>query len=471
MMRVLAISAALVVWGGVSAMGAPFSKPEMVPSNFSELAEKARPGVVNVRTVKTIKGGGRVFRHFFGDPFGGRRGPFDEFFGPFSENEPQQEFKQRSLGSGFIMDREGYIVTNNHVIEDADEIVVRLANEKEFNAKVVGRDSKTDLALIKIQDAKDLIPLEMGDSDKLQVGTWVAAIGSPFGLEQTVTAGIVSAKGRIIGSSPYDEFIQTDASINPGNSGGPLLNMEGEVVGINTAIIASGQGIGFAIPINLAKGIVSQLKEGGEVTRGWLGVGIQDLTGELADYYGLKDQKGVLVTQVFKDDPADKAGIRVNDIVTAIDGQPVTTGRELSKIVASTAVGKKTRIDFLRDGKPKNVTVTLTKRVEDEERMIRPASDESDEIGIRIKDLSPEIARQFGLGEEDAGVLITQVKEGSKADKAGITPGDIIKEVNHKAVANTAEYVELMKNTKKGDEISMLLKRRNSGYVAVKIAS
>lgn len=470
-MRVLVMSAALVVFGGVAAMGAPFSKPEMVPSNFSELAEKARPGVVNVRTVKTIKGGGRVFRHFFGDPYGGRRGPLDEFFGPFSENEPQQEFKQRSLGSGFIMDREGYIVTNNHVIEDADEIVVRLANEKEFNAKVVGRDSKTDLALIKIQDAKDLTPLEMGDSDKLQVGTWVAAIGSPFGLEQTVTAGIVSAKGRIIGSSPYDEFIQTDASINPGNSGGPLLNMEGEVVGINTAIIASGQGIGFAIPINLAKGIVSQLKEGGEVTRGWLGVGIQDLTGELADYYGLKDQKGVLVTQVFKDDPADKAGIRVNDIVTAIDGQPVTTGRELSKIVASAAVGKKTRIDFLRDGKPKNVTVTLTKRVEDEERMIRPVSDESDEIGIRIKDLSPEIAKQFGLGEEDAGVLITQVKEGSKADKAGITPGDIIKEVNHKAVGNAAEYVELMKKTKKGEEITMLLKRRNSGYVAVKIAS
>jgi serine protease Do len=468
-MWVLVASIALIAVGGVSGMAAPLPKTPMVPNNFSELAQKARPGVVNIRTVKTIKGGGRVFRHFYGDPFGGKRNPFDDFFGPFMENGPQQEFKQRSLGSGFILDQEGYIVTNNHVIEDADEIVVRLANEKEFKAKVVGRDSKTDLALIKIQDAKDLTPLEMGDSDKLQVGTWVVAIGSPFGLEQTVTAGIVSAKGRIIGSGPYDEFIQTDASINPGNSGGPLLNMEGQVVGINTAIIASGQGIGFAIPINLAKGIVTQLKEGGEVVRGWLGVGIQDLTDELADYYGLKDQKGVLVTQVFKDDPADKAGIRPNDIITAIDGQSVTTGRELSKIVANTAVGKKTRIDYLRDGKAKSVTVTLAKRVEDEQQITRPVSEEGDEIGIRVKDLSAEIAKQFGLGEEDAGVLITQVKDGGKADAAGIAAGDIIKEVNHKAVGNVAEYAEVMKSAKKGEELSMLLKRRNSGYIAVKI--
>ena len=205
------------------------------------------------------------------------------------------------------------------------------------------------------------------------------------------------------------------------------------------------------------------------MVRGWLGVGIQDLTDELADYYGLKDQKGVLVTQVFKDDPADKAGIRPNDIITAIDGQSVTTGRELSKIVANTAVGKKTRIDYLRDGKAKSVTVTLAKRVEDEQQITRPVSEEGDEIGIRVKDLSAEIAKQFGLGEEDAGVLITQVKDGGKADAAGIAAGDIIKEVNHKAVGNVAEYAEVMKSAKKGEELSMLLKRRNSGYIAVKI--
>jgi len=239
------------------------------------------------------------------------------------------------------------------VIEDADQIKVILANDKEFDAELVGRDSKTDLALIRIKGAKELVPLPLGDSEDLKVGTWVVAIGSPFGLEQTVTAGIVSAKGRIIGSGPYDDFIQTDASINPGNSGGPLLNMDGKVVGINTAIIASGQGIGFAIPINLARGIIDQLKDKGEVTRGWLGVGIQDLTPELADYYGLKADTGVLVTQVFEGDPADNAGIKVNDVILRVDDKPVSTGRELSSMIANTPVGHKTRIELIRDGRQK----------------------------------------------------------------------------------------------------------------------
>ena len=293
----------------------------MVPASFSELAKQAQPGVVNIRTVKTVKGGGRVFRHFFGNPFN----PQDPFhnFGP-SPDERAPDYKQRSLGSGFIIDRDGYIVTNNHVIEGADEIKVSLANDKEFDAEIVGRDPNTDLALIKIKGASDLVPLKLGDSDKLLVGSWVVAIGSPFGLEQTVTAGIVSAKGRVIGSGPYDDFIQTDASINPGNSGGPLLNMNGEVVGINTAIVAQGQGIGFAIPVNLARGIIEQLKAHGSVTRGWLGVGIQDLTPELAEYYGLKDKQGVLVAQVFEGDPADKAGIKAKDVIIEVDGKPIT---------------------------------------------------------------------------------------------------------------------------------------------------
>jgi serine protease Do len=442
----------------------------MVPASFTELAEKARPGVVNIRTVKTMKDGGRVFRHFYGNPFGGqRRHPFEDFFRPFEEDDRQRDFKQRSLGSGFIIDEEGYIVTNNHVIEDADQIKVKLYDDKEFDAELVGRDSKTDLALIKIEGAKNLKPLEMGNSDALDVGTWVVAIGSPFGLEQTVTAGIVSAKGRIIGSGPYDDFIQTDASINPGNSGGPLLNLEGEVMGINTAIVASGQGIGFAIPVNLAKGIVAQLKEGGEVTRGWLGVAIQDLTPELAEYYRIEGREGVLIAQVFKDDPADKAGLQANDVVTAIDGRAVATGRELSQVIANTKVGKKTDITFVRDGKERTVAVRLTKRDDDKRLAAKPVGDAQDELGLRVQSITPELARQFGFDAAENGVLVGRVKAGSKADEAGVQTGDIIKEINRQTVNELADYEKLTKKGLKEEGIAMLIKRRNAGYLAVKI--
>ena len=243
--------------GATPAWAAALVEPPMVPASFSELAEAVGPAVVNIRTVKTLKGGGPVFRHFQREP-GGRDNPFNEFFERFFGDEMQREFKQPSLGSGFIIDKDGYVVTNNHVIEDADQIKVKLGDEKEFDAQVIGRDPSTDLALLKIKsNSHDFPVLKLGDSSQLKVGQWVVAIGSPFGLERTVTAGIVSAKGRVIGSGPYDDFIQTDASINPGNSGGPLLNLKGEVIGINTAIIASGQGIGFAIPINLARQIIA----------------------------------------------------------------------------------------------------------------------------------------------------------------------------------------------------------------------
>jgi serine protease Do len=261
------------------------SETPMIPANFNDLARMVRPGVVNIQVVKKVKNVGFGF-HGFGSPFGDKN-PFGDFFGPFFEGNSPRSFEQRGVGSGFVMNRDGCILTNNHVVEDADQIKVKLANGKEYDGKVVGRDPKTDLALVKINGASDLHPLQMGNSDDLKVGSWVVAVGSPFGLEQTVTAGIVSAKGRVIGSGPYDDFIQTDASINPGNSGGPLINMKGEVVGINTAIIASGQGIGFAIPVNMAKAIVSQLQEKGHVTRGWLGVSIQEVTPELAKSFGL----------------------------------------------------------------------------------------------------------------------------------------------------------------------------------------
>ena len=438
------------------------SQTVMVPANFSELAKAAQPGVVNIRTVKTVKGGGRVFRHFFGNPFE-RNDPFHNF-GPFSD-ERAPDFKQRSLGSGFIIDREGYIVTNNHVIEGADEITVRLANEKEFDAKIVGRDPNTDLALIQIKGASDLTPLVLGDSDKLTVGSWVVAMGSPFGLEQTVTAGIVSAKGRVIGSGPYDDFIQTDASINPGNSGGPLLNMNGEVIGINTAIVAQGQGIGFAIPVNLAQGIIQQLKEKGSVTRGWLGVGIQDLTPEIAEYYGIDQKKGVLVAQVFEGDPADKAGIKAKDIIVEVDGKSVDSSRELTATIAAIPVGKSIPITFLREGDKKTVNVKIAKR-DDSELMAKKEPESSGELGIQIAEITPETAKQFGHSETDKGVLVVGVEPGSKADEAGVRQGDLVKEVNRKPVNSVSE---LRSAVEKNDKLQLLVKRPNAGFVVIKI--
>jgi serine protease Do len=290
-------------------------------------------------------------------------------------------------------------------------------------------------------------------------------MGSPFGLEQTVTAGIVSAKGRVIGSGPYDDFIQTDASINPGNSGGPLLNMNGEVVGINTAIVAQGQGIGFAIPVNMAQGIIRQLEESGSVTRGWLGVGIQDLTPELAEYYGVENKKGVLVAKVFEGDPADKAGIKANDIIIAVDGKPVKTSRELTGTIADIPVGKKTPITILRDGKEKTVKVKIAKR-DDSERLARRQPEKNGELGIRIAEMTPEMAKRFGHSETEKGVLVVGVASGSKAAEAGIRQGDLVKEVNRKPVTSVSR---LRAELKKDNKIQLLVKRPNAGFVVIKI--
>jgi serine protease Do len=439
------------------------SKFQMVLPNFSALAKQVQPGVVNIRTVKSVKGGGPVFRHFFGP--NDRRGPFGS---PFGEGEPGREFKQRSLGSGFIIDAEGHIVTNNHVVEDADEIKVRLADEREFSAKVIGRDPKTDLALIQIEGARDIVPLKLGNSDRIEVGSWVVAMGSPFGLEQTVTAGIVSAKGRYIGAGPYDDFIQTDASINPGNSGGPLLNMNGEVIGINTAIVAQGQGIGFAIPVNLAQNIIAQLKESGSVTRGWMGVGIQDLSPELAEYYGLKNQKGVLVTQVFPGDPADKAGIKIKDVITAVNDKPVGTGRELSGAVAGMPIGKEVKVKLLRDGQEQTVAVVIAERKEPE-TAAKGQPMESDELGLRAAELTPETAGRLGVDENEKGVVIMAIKPGSKADQAGFQQGDILKEVNRKTLAGVAQLKSEYGKAKPGETVTFLVKRASSGFTVLKV--
>jgi serine protease Do len=439
---------------------------QLVPMNIHKLAERVRPAVVNIRTVKTVSGGGRVFRHFYGKPFGDRENPFKDFF-PFFDEGPH-DFKQRSLGSGFIIDREGYIVTNNHVIDGADQIKVRLANEKEFDAEVIGRDPNTDLALIRIAPSKDLVALETGDSERIEVGEWVVAIGSPFGLEQTVTAGIVSAKGRVIGAGPYDDFIQTDASINPGNSGGPLLDMKGRVVGINTAIIASGQGIGFAIPINMATGIIQQLKSSGEVTRGWLGVGIQDLTDELKEYYGVDADSGVLISQVYEGDPADKGGIRVGDVVIEVDGTKVDSSRELSAMIAGLPVGKKTAITVVRDGREKNLKVTLGKRDDDVARADAGGRNDG-RLGLDLRTLDPETAQRFGYDADESGVLVVDVASGSKAAEAEVRQGDLIIEVNRKEVDSIEEFQKAVSRIQKGEEIQLLMKRPRSGFVVAKM--
>jgi serine protease Do len=442
------------------------SNYQMVLPNFSALAKLVQPGVVNIRTVKTLKEGGPVFRHFFGNPFG-NRDPFNNRE-PFGEGSPGRQFKQGSLGSGFIIDREGFIVTNNHVVENADQIKVRLADEQEFDAKVIGRDPKTDLALIQIEGAQNLYPLKMGDSEKLEVGSWVLAVGSPFGLEQTVTAGIVSAKGRFIGAGPYDDFIQTDASINPGNSGGPLLNMNGEVVGINTAIVAQGQGIGFAIPVNLAQNIIAQLKEHGSVIRGWMGVGIQDLSPELAQYYGIKDQKGVLVTQVFPGDPADKAGIKAKDIIIAVDGKPVSSARELSSVVAGMPVGKEVPVKILREGAEQTVKLQIAERKETEQAS-KSQAPESEDLGIRAADLNPDTARRFGIDENETGVLVVEVRPGSKASQAGLQQGDIVKEVNRVPIHTVSELKTEFLKAQSGDTIPLLVKRDPGRFLVVKV--
>ncbi len=454
-----AICLVVIAGAGISqeSGAAPGPATVMIPANFSELAKTTSPAVVNIRTVKTVKGGGRVFKHFQG-PFG-KEDPLKDFFEKFFGEIPEHDYKQRSLGSGFIIDKEGFIVTNNHVIEGADKIRVKLASGKEFDAEFFGRDQKTDIALIKIKTKNGLPTVTFGNSDALAVGDWVLAIGSPFGLEHTVTAGIVSAKGRVIGSGPYDDFIQTDASINPGNSGGPLLDMEGKVIGINTAIVAGGQGIGFAIPINMARNIIEQLKKHGHVTRGWLGVSIQDLTPELAEYYRVKDGKGALVGEVFKGDPADKAGINPKDIIVEVNGKKINDSRDLSRLIADVAVGKKIKIKIIRNGKGKNLYAVITKRTEEKEQVATKEPGIESDFGITVSDITPEVADHYGI-EDTQGIVIVKIDPDSKGAESGLRNGDVIKEINRKSVRNIKEYKKRLKELENEKKLRILVRRK-----------
>ena len=351
------------------------------------------------------------------------------------------------------------------MVEEADQIKVKLSNGREYSGKVVGRDPKTDLALLKIEGASDLHPLKLGNSEEMKVGSWVVAVGSPFGLEQTVTAGIISAKGRMIGSGPYDNFIQTDASINPGNSGGPLINMKGEVVGINTAIMAEGQGIGFAIPINMAKEISAQLQDKGHVTRGWLGVNIQEVTPELAKSFGLKENKGALVAQVGPGSPAEKAGIEQGDVILEFDGKAVSDSKDLPRIVASTPVGKMVTVKLSREGKGLDRSLKVGELDEKVEGAEAPSSHKS--LGISVQDLTPEIAQGLGL-KKATGVVVTQVEPGSPAAEAGLRTGDVIREVNRKPVKRTDDFVQRLEKAKGQDTVLLFIQRgENHLFAAV----
>ncbi|MGV8057725.1 MAG: Do family serine endopeptidase [Smithellaceae bacterium] len=426
------------------------------PLSFSDLAEKVKPAVVNISTTKTYKGG-------FGSPFG--RSPFgDDFFDRFFGDIPQRNFKQRSLGSGFIISNDGYIFTNNHVVEKADKILVKVSDDKEYEAKIIGTDAKTDIALIKIKPNNSLPVVEIGDSDKVKVGEWVIAIGNPFGLEQTVTAGIISAKGRVIGAGPYDNFIQTDASINPGNSGGPLFSMDGKVIGINTAIVAQGQGIGFAIPVNMAKIILADLKTKGKVTRGWLGVSVQDIGEDMAKNMNYKSRNGAIVSDVIAGDPADRAGIKVYDIVTEINGKAIKDSHDLLLKIAALHVGEKISIKVVRGGKEMIFPLTVAERKDKTEIAAAKGKGSKVYFGIIAQEISPEMSRQLGIPHE-SGVIIIDVENGSPAEDIGLQPRDIIIQVNKVKITSVKQYTKEIGKAAEKKNVTLLVQRGKSKFL------
>ena len=423
------------------------------PKSFADLAEKVTPAVVNISTTSTVKVPGNPFRHYFGNE---EDNPFGDLFKQFHDL-PDHEMKQQSLGSGFIISKDGFIITNNHMVEDSTEIKVKLSDGRELKVKVVGRDPKTDLALLKISSLFENLPvLALGDSEKMRVGDWVIAVGNPFGLEHTVTQGIISATGRVIGSGPYDNFLQTDAPINPGNSGGPLVNLRGEVIGINTAIFSGGQGIGFAIPSAVARSVVAQLKQKGRVVRGWIGVSIQTVTPEIAKSFGLKEPRGALVGDVDPAGPAGQGGLRQGDIIVSFAGHQVKNANDLPRLVAETPVGKRVPVVVLRDGK--EIQVTLKVEELTEEKVASPSPSPVPSLGMQVESLTEQLRLQAGI-EEDSGVVVTEVEPGGSADDAGVQVGDVIKELNRKPVKDLSDYRAALGAAKKGSPLLLLLKR------------
>lgn len=423
---------------------------------FTEIASSVSPAVVNISTTKVVQ---RETAPFSEDPF------FD-LFRPFHDFGLPKKWKEQSLGSGVIVSKDGYIITNNHVVEQSEDIRVILYDKRSFKGKVVGSDPKTDIAVVKI--SSDNLPVApWGDSDRLQVGEFVLAIGNPFGLSHTVTMGIISAVGRAnVGIADYEDFIQTDAAINPGNSGGPLVNTKGELIGINTAIFSrSGgyQGIGFAVPSNMARLVMDQLMKQGKIVRGWLGVTIQDITPELSLKFGLKDSKGALVGDIAKGSPAEKAGIVRGDVILEFNGKEIKSVGSLRNMVAQSRVGSQVKLRILRNGKEQDLSAVIAELPKDVAGV--PGESLPEDIqrnafsGISVIDLTKEIARQLGLGAGEKGVVVVRVDSGSAADEAGLKKGDVIQEIDKKKITGVGDYKKISSAMEPGDTTLLFVNR------------
>ncbi|MGM0487139.1 MAG: DegQ family serine endoprotease [Planctomycetota bacterium] len=441
------------------------SEAKDLTSAFQNVTKALRPSVVSISSIKKINLGGGMrgergqvpeeFRRFFGDD------RFDRFF---RGQIPEEGFQQRGMGTGVIVSKDGYILTNNHVVSGADEVTVTLSDDRRAKAETVGTDAKSELAVLKIE-MEDLVPVELGNSDAIKVGEWVLAIGSPFGLTQTVTAGVVSAKGRAnMGIADYEDFIQTDAAINPGNSGGPLVNLKGQVIGINTAIASRTggyMGIGFAIPSNMARQIMDSIIETGEVKRGRLGAMIQDLTKELANSFGYDSTDGVLIGDVVAGGPADEAGARAGDIVVEYKGNPVNSAAKFRNAVAATKPGSEVELVVFRDGERKTLQVTIGLLEDEEEPAREPAGDATRrDLGMQLRTLTPELAEQAGVDTDEEGVIVAAVARGSVAARAGLRPGDVIVAVGNSSIANVADFRQAVDEEKLKEGIRLQVKRQ-----------